>query len=560
QEVKREQAIPIAKKAIEIYRQQLGSRNPYIAAKLINFGLLYDNLIRYSEAESIYLEALEINRETLGSRHPKVALNLNSLAILYESQGRYSEAELLYIEALEIDREQLEPFHSAIATALSNLAGLYYHQGRYDEMKPLLEESILIREELNDELGLSYSFGWLAFMYKAQHNYDEAVKLTKKTLNIVRKHRGERHNAYAIDLNNLGLLYNAQGRYSEAEPLFKQALDIYREVLELRERDTNFATSLNSLGKSYHYQRKYIEAESSYNQALEIFREQLGDKHPDTALSFNNLAELHLTQENSQQAIEFLTQGIQIEEYNISENLIPGSEKQKRDYIAKVSASTDLAISLNLHSVSNNSKATNLALTTILQRKGRILDILTNSLKILRRQTHNPETQKLLTDYYNLNNQYSNLVFQKPEDIESFDIHRQQLIELENQTKQLEDQLSRRSAEFRELTEPVTLEKIQQLIPQDSALVELVRYKPFNPQESANKRWGEPRYAAYILHSEGNPQAIDLGEAEPIDKAVDQFRKTLCTTTEPTKSSIENCIKNLPIEQVKSSAQKRPLA
>ncbi len=126
---------------------------------------------------------------------------------------------------------------------------------------------------------------------------------------------------------------------------------------------------------------------------------------------------------------------------------------------------------------------------------------------------------------------------------------------METQTKKLEDQLSRRSATFRNLSEPITLETIQQLIPNNSALVELVRYQPFYPLAPIGERWGEPRYAAYILPSQGQPQAINLGEAKPIDKAVEQFRQNLCTKTK-TPESTQYCLNHLPMARVKSSAQK----
>jgi hypothetical protein len=63
---------------------------------------------------------------------------------------------------------------------------------------------------------------------------------------------------------------------------------------------------------------------------------------------------------------------------------------------------------------------------------------------------------------------------------------------------------------------------------------------------------GEPRYAAYILRSEGNPQAIDLGEAKPIDHAVDQFRNNLCTKTK-TAEDTQFCLDNLPIAPLVTS-------
>ncbi len=404
--------------------------------------------------------------------------------------------------------------HPLTATSLDNLAGLYHSQGRYSEAEPF---------------------------------YQEALAITKEQL-------GDNHPDTTVSLNNLALLYKSQGRYTEAEPLYQEALAIRRE--QLGDNHPSTATSLNNLAGLYYSQARYTEAEPLYRQALAIIREQLGDNHPSTATSLNNLAALYKSQGNINQAIEFLTQGIQIQEYNLSENLIAGSEQQKRDYIATISGTSYSTISLNLKPAPENPDATNLALTTILQRKGRILDVLTNSLQILRQQTDDPTTQDLLTQFITLRTQYSNLVFRKPKDIKSPDIHRQQLIELETKTKQLEDQLSRRSAEFRNLSEPITLETIQQLIPKNSALVELVRYQPFNPQAPIGERWGEPHYAAYILRSQGEPQAIDLGEAEPIERAVEQFHKTLCTTVEPTPESIKFCIDNLPEAQVKSSAQK----
>ncbi|MGC1199747.1 MAG: CHAT domain-containing protein, partial [Geitlerinemataceae cyanobacterium] len=91
----------------------------------------------------------------------------------------------------------------------------------------------------------------------------------------------------------------------------------------------------------------------------------------------------------------------------------------------------------------------------------------------------------------------------------------------------------RRSAEFRTETEPVTIESIQQLIPADAALVELVQYKPYDPKASPGKYWGNPHYAAYILHPTGDPQWVDLGEAAAIDTAVTDFRTALESGNNP---------------------------
>ncbi|MFM6519052.1 MAG: hypothetical protein ACKPIC_21575, partial [Microcystis panniformis] len=99
------------------------------------------------------------------------------------------------------------------------------------------------------------------------------------------------------------------------------------------------------------------------------------------------MAGLYQSQDDIPQAINYLSQGLAVEEYNLSENLKMGDDKQKQDYMAKVLGTTNGVISLNLQAAPNNPEVTRLALKTILERKGRILDVSTNSLQILRQRT-----------------------------------------------------------------------------------------------------------------------------------------------------------------------------
>ncbi len=323
-------------------------------------------------------------------------------------------------------------------------------------------------------------------------------------------------------------LYESQGRYSEAELLYKQALTIRKQQLGDNHADT--ATSLNNLAELYRVQGRYSEAEPLYKQALAIFKQQLGDNHADTATSLNNLALLYQSQDDIPQAINYRTQALAVEEYNLSENLYMGDDKQKQDYMAKVLGTTNSVISLNLQAVPNNPEATRLALKTILERKGRILDVSTNSLQILRQRTDDPESQQLLTQLIEVRTQLSNLTFKKPEDIKNPEIYRQQLDEVTEKAKEIEDKIGRRSAEFRSLSQPITLEGIQKLIPADAALVEIVRYQPYNPK---NDSFGNPRYAVYILYPNGDIKAKDLGEAKPIDDKLIYFRDNLADAETP---------------------------
>ena len=530
------EAEPLYKQALAIREKQLGDNHPDTAQSLNNLALLYQFQGRYSESEPLYQQALAIYKAQLGDNHPSTATSINNLALLYQSQGRYSEAEPLLKQALAIFKQQLGDNHPDTAQSLNNLAGLYQSQGRYSEAELLLKQALAIRKaQLGDNHpDTATSLNNLAELYRSQGRYSEAEPLYiyKQALAIWKKQLGDNHPDTAQSLNNLAEFYRSQGRYSEAEPLYKQALAIFKQQLE--DNHPNTAQSLNNLAGLYQSQGRYSEAESLLKQALAIFKQQLGDNHPNTAINLNNLALLYYFQADILHAIEFVSQGIAVEEYNLSQNLNIGDERQKRDYLATVSGTTDALISVNLQSASNNPEVTHLAFKTILQRKGRILDVLTNSLQILRQQINDPESQTLLEQLIQKQTQLSNLTFQKPESIKSPEIHRQQLTNLQSETQQLEDKLSRRSAEFRNLSQPITPEAIQKLIPTNAALVEIVRYKPFNPKATKkSEKFGNPHYAVYILLPNGEIKTQDLGETQSIDEQVIAFRRNLADSQTP---------------------------
>ncbi|WP_287734022.1 tetratricopeptide repeat protein [Microcystis sp. M095S1] len=521
------EAEPLYKQALAIRKQQLGDNHPLTAQSLNNLAALYYFQGRYSEAEPLYKQALAIIKQQLGDNHPDTASSLNNLALLYESQGRYSEAEPLYKEALAIIKQQLGDNHPDTATSLNNLAGLYESQGRYSEAEPLYKQALAIsKQQLGDNHpDTATSLNNLALLYRVQGRYSEAEPLYNRSLAIRKQQLGDNHPDTATSLNNLAALYQSQGRYSEAEPLYKQALAIIKQ--QLGDNHPATAASLNNLAALYQSQGRYSEAEPLYKQALAISKQQLGDNHPNTATSLNNLAGLYYSQDDIPQAINYLSQGLAVEEYNLSENLNIGDDKQKQDYMAKVLGTTDWVISLNLQAAPNNPQATRLALKTILERKGRILDVSTNSLQILRQRTDDLESQQLLTQLIEVRTQVSNLTFKKPEDFPSPEIYRQQLNEVTEKAKEIEGKIGVRSAEFRSLSQPITLEGIQKLIPADAALVEIVRYRPLNPKAPENQRFGNPRYAVYILYPNGDIKAKDLGEAKPIDDKLIYFRDNL---------------------------------
>lgn len=481
---------------------------------------------KYSEAIPLAQRALLLWEKALGKEHPLVVYNLNYLATLYKEQGDYNGAEPLYQRALAIN-EKLEGKDSPIvASILNNLAGLYQYQGNYSEAEQLLQRSLTINEKVHGKKhpDVATVLNNLALLYQAQSNYAQAEPLLQRALAIREQLLKPESTLIASSLNNLAVIYGKQGKYSASEPLLQRALAIVEKALP--PGHPHIAYVLNNLAELYASQKKYTQAELLLQRSLAIREKVLGQLHPLVANNLNNLARLYQGQGNINRAVEFNNRSTDIEEYNLALILATGSESRKRDYIATLSGSTNATISLHVQSAPTNPQAARLALTTILRRKGRVLDALTDSLQSIRRRL-NAEDRALLDQLAGTRSQLAALTFKGVENSSPEQV-RHQIATMSAQEEKLENAVSRRSAEFRNQNQSVTIESVQNLIPTDAALVEMVLYKPYNPQAAKQtEAFGNPRYVAYILQPQGEPQWVDLGDAETIDRSVTNFRRTI---------------------------------
>jgi len=401
-----------------------------------------------------------------------------------------------------------------------------YSDGKYDTALPLAQRALAIREQIlgPQHPSVAISLSNLASLYRAKGQYDHAEALYQRALVISEKALGPEHPTVAVSLNSLAVLYHAKGDYARAVPLYQRTMAKLEKSLSTR--NTDVATSLNNLAGLYHAKGDYARAEPLYQRALTILEQVLGPQHPHVAATLNNLAWLYQAKGERTQAVAFMTRGNDIQELNLLLILATGSEDQKRAYAATLGNETASTVLLHTKFAPHDPQALRLALTTILRRKGRVLDAMTSSVMALRRHLR-PEDQALLDQLAAVRFQLATLVLKgpsKPGDLQPA-LRR---IQLEMQAEQLEAQVSTHSAEFRTQTQPVTLEQVEQAIPQDAALVEVVSYKPFNPQaRKPEEQWDAPRYVAYALRRQEEPKWTDLGESAPIDREVIKFRAAL---------------------------------
>jgi tetratricopeptide (TPR) repeat protein len=525
-EAKYDEALEAAKRALAIREKTLGFDNPDLANSLSNLARIYRAKGDFANAESTFRRIVEIIEKKLGAEHREIIRPISNLATLYNEMGDYTRAEPLYQRALSVSEKKLEADHLLTAALLNNLAELYFKKGDFARAEPLHRRALAIREKklgIEDPL-VARSINNLAKIYDVTGDYDRAEPLYRRALAILEKALEADDPDIATPLNNLASLYVETGNLDRAEPLFQRSLKIYEKALGPEHQD--LAAPLNNLGQLYLEKGNYPEAERLYQRSLTIAEKILGAKHPDVADTLSNLGNLYTAQGNIAQAIAVRTRANNIREYNLEIILTVGSENQKQLYAATLSDETDDTISLHYRSATDSKAAAYLAFTTILRRKGRVLDVAANQLGALRSRS-NPQTKALFEQLQFSRSQLASLILDGPGDSSPAE-YQSSLIELQTENERLEAAISSISAEFRAELQPVTIDRVQSAIPSNAALVEIVSFRPYNAKvKKIAERYGASRYAAYILRSAGAPSWVDLGETSVIDRDVARLRKAL---------------------------------
>jgi CHAT domain-containing protein len=478
------EARPLLIQALEI-REKVSGPDDLLVANTIGF--LADNYYYtgdYSNAEPLNLRALKIREKALGSDHPNLAHDLLEMSADYQNRGDYFKAEEMQQRAWRILEKANLTETAAAAGVLEGLANTYYGRGDYRGAEEYSQRGRAVWEKLigPDHFHLSTSFTFLGHVAYDLAEYSKAEEMFQRALALSEKALGKDHLSVTTYVNDLAMVYCTTGRFREGEALYQRALAVHEQ-----------------------------KAAMSYPPAQE---------------TLYGLARCFAAQGNSAEAVKFQLQASETEERFLAVNLAIGSEREKQAFVSSLSSRTSRNISLHTLHAPNDPVALYLAVSTVLQRKGRIQDAVSANLSALH-QRFGPDDQKILDQLYELTSKLAKLVLNGPRKTPAAEYSKQIKV-LENQRDELEAEMNRRSAGFYPHSKPATLSGIEAAIPENAALIEFAVYRPFDPKaQDSPKAYGEPRYAAYVVRGRGEVQWKDLGEANTIDEAIAVLRQAL---------------------------------
>ncbi len=470
--------------------QQLGSDYDVERAEsLEGLGNFYEQLGRYEEAEKILLQALEIKRSIPNEANILIIETLNDLGILYRHLGDAESAEAMFLEVVKECEEELTTDHPFYATAKNNIATIAMQKEEFDKAKQYLKEALTT---LDNKYGPNHplsanTLNNLARVEKQLGNDELAEEYYKRVLTLDERLYGRMHPDYATTLMNLAILYSASGEDDKAENYYKEALSIRKEVLGVNH--PAYYLALENVGLHAMAVNKMEDAERYFREAIEIQIGQIKTVFP--ALSVNDQELFYNRVRDDVDRYNFIALSLLDKNPEVVKNIF--------DYQLKTKS---------------------ILFSPAEKIKGRIIN--GNDPQLRSAYFDWLDEKRLLANYYR--------------------IGEQQLIENNIRLSSMEDRIAdqersitARMQEFGDIIPDLSdnWQAIQQGIPANEALVEIIKVREFKSQKHGDGIvfgfTDQTQYIAIIFtENSSEPQYAVLGEGfEPDEFQLDRYMRSL---------------------------------
>lgn len=464
------------------------------ALELFNRGHSYQDQADYGRSEPLYRQAAEMFKETVGEDDPLYLRCLNNLAVVCQDTGDYPQAVRL-LERLEKDYgKNLGETHPLYALALHNLGDALQDSGDRQRAEPLLLRSLeIIRGSLGKKNGLFIqNLANLAKLHVRQGDFAQAEKLYLQTLAIHEGLGGKEGAGYAVQLGNLAQVYQARGDFKRAEETLLRA-EALREKLGRHDWPVP-GTSRFNLGSLYYDKQDFSRAETCLRQSLQIIRQH-----------FDN-------------------------------TVLAQSERRQLNLARSLRGRLDLYLSLGVeaHLTAEQMYEEMLAFKGCVFAQQHWVHLARH------RAESDAETEHLNRQLRETARELSEATFAAP-DPQKARTRQERIQQLSERKEQLEADLARRSATFSRQRAYLrqTPADVKAALPSGAALLDFLEYRYRAPATRGDKRSAaEWHMLAVVVRPDRPLEWRDLGSAQAISRACDNWRESLTAEKSPARSDL----------------------
>jgi tetratricopeptide (TPR) repeat protein len=207
-----ESAEPLLRRVLEIAEKVFGEMDPRTGSALFGLGMALKELGRSAEAEECLRRELVISENLEGFDAPSTGESLFNLGNFLITLGRYDEAQKLLQRELLISEKHQEDQPDDYLASLMNLGTMLRDSGKLEEAAAEFQKAIIIGEQLQR----GAPFAELAEVYILQNNFDDAINLLCRCLEIRKQNLPVDDESILETKERLAEVYEMAGRLEEA--------------------------------------------------------------------------------------------------------------------------------------------------------------------------------------------------------------------------------------------------------------------------------------------------------------------------------------------------------
>ena len=147
-EGKYKEALPLAKRVLELREAALGSDHERVQTALLNLGEIYSAMKKYGEALKLFERLLRTQESKVGPDDAGSAIFLDKIAYLAFMVRDFDKSEAAYKRALSIREKAYGENHVEFANSLYSLAEFYRFTGKVEKARPMFERAAVLRFKL----------------------------------------------------------------------------------------------------------------------------------------------------------------------------------------------------------------------------------------------------------------------------------------------------------------------------------------------------------------------------------------------------------------------------
>ncbi len=278
----------------------LGIYNENYLTILNDLGTAYWKARDYDKAEKLLARTVELKKEVYKPNDKEIILSISNLAAFYAQQGMWKKSKSLYGEILSSPKEQISS--DIYVSAAQNLVSLYDLDQQPDSADLLLRR-IEGWKLIKPHTLLDYQHQFFrARIYRKLQDYRSAESVLDPLVKLLANQSDpELIDVHIQTLQEQGILFLETGAYGDAE---KNLLKAYNMVTVERNRDYLLTELSNNLAQVYDKLNIYDKALGYYQESLSRCKVSYDDNSLPCTILLNNIAGIHLKENNVVQAIQ----------------------------------------------------------------------------------------------------------------------------------------------------------------------------------------------------------------------------------------------------------------